>query len=185
MTKAKIILTGAAGVAAAALAASPASAQYYPQYPNQGQNVIGSIIGSVLGYGQYPYGNYGYGQNIYMRQQTAIDQCARLTEARLNNMVYNYGYNRYNPYQNNPYSGWAVQGRARVLGIDNVQVKKYGRLKVTGVATSGRSYAQPYGYGRYGYNAQFGVPDLRFSCKADSSGRVYDVDIDRNTYRRR
>ncbi len=182
MTKLNTFLLGTAAATGLALAATPASAQYYPSNPNSGSNVIGSIINSVLGYGQYPYGNYGYGQQSYNQSQVAVDQCARMVEARLNNTAYSQGYNRYNPYgynQRNPYSGYATAGRARVLGIDNVQIKKQGRLKVTGVATSGRNYSTPYGYGQYRYNQQYGVPDLRFSCKADRSGRVYDVDIDR------
>ncbi len=172
------IISGLAAGAATVALAAPAAAQYpYPQR----NNVVGQIIGNVLGYGQYPYGNYGYGQQSYRSSQIAVDQCARATEARLNNLAMNTRYNRWNPYQN-PYSNWAVQGRARVLGIDSVQVRKYGRLRVTGVASSGRQYATGYGYGGYGYNRQFGTPDLRFSCRADASGRVYDVDINRMSY---
>jgi hypothetical protein len=190
------LLTAAAGLAAATFATS-ASAQYpypnpypspYPSpYPNQypygntGQNVIGSIINSVLGYGQYPYGNYGYGQPGYQSQQVAVSQCARAVEARLNNYAMNDGYNRWNPY-NNPYSGWARQGQARVLGIDDVRIRKSDRIRVRGVATSGNVYAQGYGYGGYQYNRQYGTPDLRFTCNADRRGRVYDVDIDRMSY---
>jgi hypothetical protein len=185
MLTTKKILIGA-GVAAASLVAVPAAAQYpYPQqqygYPQQQQNVVGQIIGNVLGYGQYPYGNYGYGQRSYQASQIAVDQCARAVEARLNNRAMNNQYNQWNPYQN-PYSNWAVQGRARVLGIDNVQVRGNGRLRVTGVASSGRSYQNQYGYGSYRYNRQYGSPDLRFSCKAGRSGRVHDVDISRMSY---
>jgi hypothetical protein len=184
------LLTATAGLAAATFAA-PAMAQYpypnpypqqYPQqYPygnNNGANVIGSIINSVLGYGQYPYGNYGYGQPGYQTQQVAVSQCARAVEARLNNYAMNDGYNRWNPY-NNPYSGWARQGQARVLGIDDVRVRKSDRIRVRGVATSGNVYQQGYGYGGYQYNRQYGTPDLRFTCNADRRGRVYDVDINR------
>jgi len=175
------LMAGAAGMAALA-AATPAAAQNYPYgYPNTGQNVIGQIIGNVLGYGQYPYGNYGYGQQNYQQSQIAVDQCARSVEARLNNYAMNNQYNQWNPY-NNQYNGWAVSGRARVLGIDNVQVRKNGRLRVTGVATSGNNYSNQYGYGGYQYNRQYGTPDLRFSCKADYRGRVYDVDINRMSY---
>lgn len=178
------ILAGSAAIGLFA-AATPAAAQYPYGYPTNNSNnvsgVIGSIINNALGYGQYPYGNYGYNQGNYRGSQTAIDQCARSVEARLNNYAMNNQYNRWSPNQNQ-YNGWAVQGQARVLGIDNVQVKKYGRLKVTGVATSGRQYQQGYGYGGYEYNRSYGTPDLKFSCRADSSGRVYSVDIDRMPY---
>ena len=179
------LMAGAAGLAAL-VAAAPAAAQYYPQpypqpYPNTGQNVIGQIIGNVLGYGRYPYGNYGYGQPNYMASQVAVDQCARAVEARLNGYAMNNQYDSWNPY-NNPYRGWAQQGRARVLGIDNVQLRSNGRLRVTGVATSGNVYAQGYGYGNYRYDRNYGTPDLRFTCKAGRSGRVHDVDIDRMSY---
>lgn len=183
MTEFAKFMAGAAGLAAFA-AASPAAAQYYQNSP---ANVIGQIINSVVGYGQYPYGNYGYGQRNYSAAQVAVSQCAQVAEARLNNVAVNNGYNQWNPYYGNPYSNYAVQGRGRVLGIENVQLRKYGRLRVKGVATSGRSYANPWGYGGYSYNSQYGVPDLRFSCKADSNGRVYDISFSRNTgsyYRR-
>jgi len=186
------LLTATAAVAAATFAA-PAAAQYqnpypqpYPQqypygYNNNGANVIGSIINSVLGYGQYPYGNYGYGQPGYQSQQVAVSQCARAVEARLNNYAFNDGYNRWDQ-RNNPYSGWARQGQARVLGIEDVRVRKSDRIRVRGVATSGNVYAQQYGYGGYQYNRSYGTPDLRFTCNADRRGRVYDVDINRMSY---
>lgn len=179
----KMVLLSA-GIAAAAFAATPAAAQYpygYPNYNNNGQNVVGQIINSVLGYGRYPYGNYGYGQPQYMASQVAVDQCARAVEARLNNQAMNTQYNRWNPY-NNPYSSWARQGAGRVLGIDNVRVKSSGKIKVRGVATSGHMYAQGYGYGGYSYNRQYGTPDIKFSCNADRSGRVYDVNLNRQSY---
>ena len=186
------LLTATAAVAAATFAA-PAAAQYqnpypqpYPQqypygYNNNGANVIGSIINSVLGYGQYPYGNYGYGQPGYQSQQVAVSQCARAVEACLNNYAFNDGYNRWDQ-RNNPYSGWARQGQARVLGIEDVRVRKSDRIRVRGVATSGNVYAQQYGYGGYQYNRSYGTPDLRFTCNADRRGRVYDVDINRMSY---
>ena len=171
------LMAGAAGLGAFA-AATPAAAQYY-QSP---QNVIGSIIQGVLGYGQYPYGNYGYGQQNYSAYQVAVQQCAAATEARLNNYAMNNQYNRWNPY-NNPYGNYAIRGQGRVLGIDSVQQRKYNRIRVRGVATSGRAYNNGgWGYGGYAYNRQYGVPDLRFKCNADAYGRVYDVDIER--YRR-
>ena len=161
------LMLGAASLAATFALTSPASAQN-----------IGQVLNNVLGYGQYPYGNYGYGQQTYMTSQIAVDQCARAVEARLNNRAMNNQYNRWDPYRN-PYSNWGVQGQARVLGIDNVRVRNSGRLRVTGVASSGRRYATGYGYGNYRYNSQYGSPDLRFTCNADRSGRVYDVDLNR------
>lgn len=169
------LLVGAAGLAATVAFASPAAAQYQQQ---QQGGVVGQIINNVLGYGQYPYGNYGYGQQSYRASQIAVDQCARATEARLNNRAMNTQYNRWNPTQN-PYGSWGVQGQARVLGIDSVRVRSNGRLRVSGVAASGRRYSTGYGYGNYRYNSQYATPDLRFSCRADRSGRVYDVNITR------
>ena len=189
----RLALLTAAAVAGLA-AASPAAAQYpypnpypqpYPQqYPygsNQGGNVLGQIINSVIGYGQYPYGNYGYGQPGYQSQQVAVSQCARAVEARLNGYAMNDNYNQWNPSRN-PYSGWARQGSARVLGVDDVRIRKGNRIRVRGVATSGNVYAQQYGYGGYQYNRSYGTPDLRFTCNADLRGRVYDVDISRMNY---
>jgi hypothetical protein len=185
----KTKLLAAAAVVATAIAATPAAAQYpypypnngYPYPNNNGAGVIGSIINSVLGYGQYPYGNYGYGNQSYMAYQTAVDQCSRAVEARLNNSAMNNSYNQWNPY-NNRYGNWARQGYGRVLGIENVQLRKYNRIRVRGVATSGNVYSQPYGYGGYQYNNRYGTPDLKFKCNADQSGRVYDVDITRQSY---
>jgi hypothetical protein len=78
--------------------------------------------------------------------------------------------------------GWARPGAARVLGIDDVRVRRSDRIRVRGVATSGNVYSQPYGWGGYQYNRSYGTPDLRFTCNADRFGRVYDVDIDRMSY---
>ena len=193
----KTKLLFAAAVAATAIAATPAAAQYQYPYPypnntypypnngypysNNGTGVLGSIINSVLGYGQYPYGNYGYGNSSYAAYQTAVDQCARAVEARLNNYAMNTQWNQWNPY-NNPYNGWARQGAGRVLGIENVELRKANRIRVKGVATSGYQYNQQYGYGGYQYNSQYGTPDLKFKCNADRSGRVYDVNIERQSY---
>ena len=187
MKHGRTLLAGAAGVLATIALASPALAQYGYPYPNTGPGVIGQIIGNVLGYGQYPYGNYGYGQQGYSRTQVAVNQCARATEARLNGGYrgdYDYGYE--NPYVTGGYGAelYAVGGQGRVLGIDRVEERKWGKLRVTGVATSGRNYDNPWGYGTYAYNRSYGVPDLRFSCRVDISGRVQDVDISRLSYRR-
>lgn len=168
------LLTAAGGIAAALGMATPAAAQYGYQTPN----VVGQIINSVLGYGRYPYGNYGYGQPLYANSQTAVNQCAAATEARLNNIALNSRFNRWSPY-NNPYSNYAVRGHGRVLGVDRVEIRGNGRLRVTGVATSGRNYSNPFGFGSYAYNRSYGVPDLRFTCNADRWGRVASVNIRR------
>ena len=185
------MLAGAAGLAAAVGVATPAAAQYYPQpgygYPNQGGGVVGQIVNQVLGYGQYPYGNYGYNQG-YGNQRSAIDQCARAVEARLNGGGYgNWGYQGWNGYNggydNNRYGGGYNNNRyggGRVLGITRVERKSYG-LKVWGVASSGYNGYEGYnrrGDGNYGYNAG---ADLRWDCELNRSGRVREVDINRRT----
>lgn len=188
-------MVGSAAVAALVSAAAPADAQY-PYGNNNGSGVVGQIINQVLGYGQYPYGNYGYGDQRYSNSQTAVSQCARAAEARISggygNGGYNNGYN--NGYGNNGYNnGYGNNGYgynnggnsgARVLGINSVERKGYNRIKIVGVASSGRNYANPYGYGSYSYNRNYGVPDLKFVCNADQSGRVYDVRIKANDGRR-
>jgi len=189
------ILAGGIGLAALASAA-PAAAQYYPQpYSNYGygqygygnQNPVGQILGQILGYGRYPYGNYGYNQ--YSNQSSAVDQCARAVEARLNgyqgyygygNMPYQgqygqYGYN--NRYGYNGYNN-GYNGGGRVQGITRVDRKSYG-LKVYGVATSGYQGYDGYGrqgYGSYGYNAG---ADLSWKCEVRYDGRIRDIDINR------
>lgn len=188
MTIVRNILIGTAGIAAIAFAA-PAAAQGYG-YPQQQQGgILGAIINSVTGggYGQYPQGNYGYGQ---VSQRSAISQCAAVAEQRLNGGQSGYGYqNGYqNGYGNNGYqNGYGQSGR--VLGITNVERRKNGGLKVTGVATSGQSYGgygnQGYnngynnGYGQNGYQAQQQA-DLRFTCRVNVRGQVSDLDISRN-----
>lgn len=202
----KFMVGGAA--VAALVSAVPAAAQY-GGYNQGGGGVVGQIINQVLGYGQYPYGNYGYGQQNYSRSQTAVSQCARAAEARISggygngygNNGYNQGYgnNGYNQgYGNNGYNqGYGNNGYnqgygynnggnmgARVLGINSVEQRGYNRIKVVGVASSGRNYQNPYGYGQYAYNRNYGVPDLKFVCNADQSGRVYEVRIKANDGRR-
>ena len=200
MTIVRTILIGTAGLAATIAAASPAMAQGYPYgYPHQQQQggVLGAIINSVTGggYGQYPQGNYGYGQ---VNQRQAVSQCAAATEQRLNGGYRGqsgYGYqNGYqNGYGNNGYQQGYAQGGARVVGITNVERRRNGGLKVTGVATSGQAYGaygnqgynnQGYnngyqnGYGQGGYAQQ--SADLRFTCRVDVRGRVSDLEISRN-----
>ena len=181
------IIAGGVGLAALA-SAVPASAQYYPQ-PNYGygnQNPIGQVLGQILGYGRYPYGNYGYNQ--YANQSSAVDQCARAVEARLNGYQGYYGYNNVpyggqygynNRYGYNGYNN-GYNGGGRVQGITRVTQKSYG-LKVYGVASSGYQGYQGYGqrgYGSYGYNAG---ADLSFNCEVRYDGRIRDIDINRRT----
>jgi hypothetical protein len=179
------ILAGAAGLAAAVGVATPAAAQYYPQpgygYGNNQGGVLGAIVNQVFGYGQYPYGNYGYNQ--YGNQRSAIDQCARAVEARLNGGGYgNYGYG--GGYGGQGYGGYGYNnnryGGGRVLGITRVERKSNG-LKVYGVASSGYGGYDGYnrrGYGNYGYSAG---ADLKFDCRVDRYGRIRDVDINRRS----
>jgi hypothetical protein len=192
-------LAGAAGFAALVGFAAPAAAQYYPGYGyGNNNNVVGQILGQVLGYGRYPYGNYGYNQ--YGNQSSAIDQCARTVEARLNgynggyygygNVPYGGGYggygNQYGGY-GNQYGGYGYNqgygqgnGGGRVLGITRVDRKSYG-LKVFGVASSGYNGYDGYGrrgYGSYGYSQG---ADLSFNCEVRYDGRIRDIDINRRT----
>ena len=187
------ILAGAAGLVAAVGVSAPAAAQYYPGYPSYGHNnggVLGAIVNQILGYGQYPYGNYGYnnGGYGYQSKQTAVQQCARTVEARLNGGGYgNYGYNNgygyngqyggqygYNsPYGYNNqygYNGYNNAG-ARVVGISRVDRKSYG-FRVYGVATD------RFGSGA-GYRSGYGQPTIRFDCKVQGNGYIRDVNIDR------
>lgn len=200
------ILTGVAGLAAVVGAASPAMAQSYPYgYGNQGYSNGGGIVGAIInsvtggGYGQYSQGNYGYGQ---VDARTAVSQCAAAAEQRLNggyrgqsgygNNGYQNGYG--NGYGNNGYqSGY---GQARVVGITNVERRSNGKLRVTGLASSGQSYGgqggygnqggyyDNQGYGNQGYQGGYGAAgqaDLRFTCKVDYNGRVTELNINRQT----
>ena len=161
------LMAGGIGLAALA-AAAPASAQYgYPAYNGySGYN----------GYGTYsPYGNaYGYGNRANMTQ-IAANQCSAAVQARLNNRV---------GVQN---ILGAVLGAntqtGRVLTISSATPSST-RIRVRGLASSGR-YASnnygPYGYGAYGASGYgyANAADLSFRCDVDYSGRVRDIDIDR------
>ena len=183
------VLIGGAGVAAIVGAAAPAAAQYYPSpygYGNNGSGVVGAIINALGGgYGQYQYGNYGYGQS---NSQAAVNQCSQAVQARLGggygyaNQGYGYtqpyGYGQPYGYANQGYGYNNGYGGARIAGITRIESRSNGGLKVYGVAMSGRSGAQAYGYGYQ--NAV--SPDLRFNCKVDRYGRVTDVDLKRLAY---
>ena len=192
MINIRTAMMGTAGIAASLALAAPAAAQSYPYgYPQQQPQggVLGAIINSVTGggYGQYPQGNYGYGQ---ANERAAVGQCAAAAEQRLNYRGQaGYGYNGYNNgyqggYPNQGYNNG--YGQARVLGITNVERRGNGKLRVTGVASSGQGHAYGnQGYycnnryqGGYGANAQ---ADLRFTCKVDYRGRVTELKINRQT----
>lgn len=179
----------AGGVAIAALAsAAPAAAQYYPGGGygygyGGGGDIIGQVINSVIGggLGSNPYGynqgyNQGYAQNPYGRYgqmgQYAINQCMGAVQQRLNGGYANSGYGAYG-YQQQQH------GRARVLGVSDVEQRANGGLSVRGVANSGRNPGYAYGYGN-GYNGQ-GQVDLTFKCKTDASGYIVDIDIEQAT----
>ena len=199
MTNMSKIFIGTAGLAAALTIASPAAAQQPYPYPSQNGGVVGAIINSVTGggYGQYPQGNYGYGQ---VNERAAVGMCAAAAEQRINGNHRGqpgYGYdNRYanNGNQRGYANGYNGQG-ARVLGITNVERRYNGALKVSGVASSGRSFGYDNrGYDNRGYNGQgynngndgqraYGAnqaADLRFTCKVTTRGQVSEVNISRN-----
>jgi len=162
----------AAGLGLAALAAAaPASAQYGYQQPYYG----GYQQPYNYGYGyQQPYNNaYGYANRGNMTQ-VAASQCSAAVQARLNNRV---------GIQSilGAVLGTSTQGR--VLTISSAQPSST-RIRVRGLASSGR-YASN-GYGAYGYGAYgasgYGyanAADLSFRCDVDYSGRVRDIDINR------
>lgn len=184
MTNMPKLLIGAAGFATALAITAPAAAQQPYPYANPNGGVVGAIINSVTGggYGQYPQGNYGYGQ---VNERAAVSMCAAAAEHRISGNYRGqpgYGYN--NGYANNGYANGYNGRGARVLGITNVERRRGGSLKVSGVATSGRAYA--YGNQRHndGYSGQRGyanqAADLRFNCRVNTRGQVSDINISRN-----
>ena len=183
------LLAGAAGLAALVGVASPAAAQYPGYgygYGGTSNNPVGAIVNSIFGYGRYPYGNYGYNQ--YGNQSSAIDQCARAVEARLNGYNGYYGYGNMGGYggYNQGYGGYnqgygynqSYGAGGRVQGITRVERKSYG-LKVHGVASSGYRGYEGYGrsgYGSYGYG---NGADLSFNCEVRYDGRIRDINVKR------
>jgi hypothetical protein len=166
MSTYKRMLAGAVGLAALIGTATPASAQYYQNYGspyggyqnNYGANVgqaVGQAINGVLGAMQYGQYPYGnYGYNQNYYGTNANDAVGRCSGAVEARL--------------NGYGGY---GQGRVTGIRNIEPRKNGALRVFGFASS---------YSGYGY----GQPNLAWSCKIDRYGRVTDVDLDRDTYRR-
>lgn len=151
MTK---MLAGGLGLAAIA-AAAPASAQYqYGYYP--------------------PYGNaYGYHNNSAHMTQMAASQCSAAVQARLNNR-------NMRGLAGLIGSLAGAQTSARVLTISSVNPSST-RIRVRGLASSGRHAYNPYGYGYYGAQGYgyANAADLSFKCDVDYSGRVRDIDINR------
>jgi len=189
MSAIKKLLVGSAGLAAVIAAASPAAAQYYPGYGygngygynNNPGAVVGNVINGVIAatqYGGYQYGNYGYGQSYRYGNQTipanvAVNQCAGAIQARLGGGYGGgyggYGYGGYNNYG----------GGGQIAGITNIEARNNGALRVHGLISTMGNYGGGYG-GGYGYNRGYGAPNLSFTCKVDYSGRVIDLEIDRN-----
>ena len=198
------LAAGLTGLAAIAAASSPATAQIntYSQpapygTPSNG-GVVGAIVNAITGYGQYPQGNYGYEQTS---QRGAVEMCARTAEQRLNSdrrySGYAYGYGQ-GGYNNNGYAqnGYRNGAAFRVIGITNVEPRRYGALRVSGIASSdsghrdngwSQQHADDQRYGGnngYGYNNdryQNAGMDYRFTCKINSRGAVTDLNLDRGT----
>ena len=154
MTMFTKILAGGLGMAAIA-AAAPAAAQYgYPAY----------------GYPSYgaPYGN-AYGYQAHNMQQMAVNQCTAAVQARLNSRT---------GLQSILGSVLGTNTQARVLTVSSVNPGST-RVRVRGLANSGRFAYSPYGYGMYGAVGAGYQPDLSFKCDVDYRGYVRDVDINR------
>lgn len=153
----KFLIAGA-GLAALA-AAAPASAQY--GYPYGTYNPYGTYSPYTPGYG-------AYGANI---TQVAASQCTAAVQARLNNRTSIAGILG---------SLVGVNTTGRVLTVSSVNPSST-RVRVRGLASSGRMAYNPYGYGYYGaLGSQYGQPaDLSFRCDVDYTGRIRDIDIDR------
>ena len=156
----KFLIAGA-GLAALA-AAAPASAQY--GYPYGTYNPYGTYSPYTPGYGAYG----AYGANI---TQVAANQCTAAVQARLNNRTSLGGILG---------SLVGVNTAGRVLTVSSVNPSST-RVRVRGLASSGRMAYNPYGSGYYGaLGSQYGQPaDLSFRCDVDYSGRVRNIDIDR------
>lgn len=145
------ILAGGIGLAAMA-AAAPAAAQYpYGHYP--------------------PYGNaYGYYANNPHVTQMAVNQCAAAVQNRLSSRVGVAGI------LGSVLGAPAVGGR--VLTVTQVSPRS-NRIRVRGLANSGRYAYSPYGYGMYGAAGAGYQADLSFKCDVDYRGRIRDLDINR------
>jgi hypothetical protein len=164
----------AAAVLAGGLAA-PAAAQVYAQpYPQTyppgyypGQPYGGGYPGYGGGYG---YGNQGIigtiidgliGNRYNVSDRQAVRQCAYAAVQRAES--------QYRPYFGGmPYAYQGYNGYVRVTAITDVSRRSNGRVRVRGLLDTARG-----GYGQYG--------DLSFRCDIDYAGRVYNIDLDRNS----
>jgi hypothetical protein len=162
------ILAGGAGLAALA-AAGPAAAQYPYGY-------------SYSPYSYSPYSSYGYSQYGYagMNTTAAASQCTAAVQNRL--------YNRTSLGSIlGSLVGLPMTSTARVLSVTQVTPLSYGRVRVRGLASSGRVAYNNYNpYGAYGYGAYGALgynyaaaADLSFKCDVDARGYIRDVDINR------
>jgi hypothetical protein len=169
---------------------------YGYQQPGYGQpygttNPVEQIINQLLG-----------NDNRYnVSERTLVSRCASAAVAQAqaqyggNNRYgaygQRYGYNQ--PYANNGYGNGYNNGysQMRITAISNVERRRYGQLRVTGMISSG-SHAQPYG-NAYGYqnNQRYDQryaqqADLSFRCNVDNRGAVSGIRISRaySAYRR-
>jgi hypothetical protein len=201
------LLSAATAVGAMAV---PASAQYqYPQqsypYPQQAYPQQAYPQQAYPGYPQtyaQPYStnpidqivNQLLGNNYNVSERSLVSRCASaaIAQAHAQYGGYNgygaygaygqrgYGYNQ--PYANNGYNNGYSQ--MRISAISNVERRRNGELRITGLISSGASpYGNAYGYQGQGY-AQAG--DLSFRCNVDYRGAVSGIRVSRaysNYYR--
>jgi opacity protein-like surface antigen len=175
---AKIMAVAALAGGLAAPAAAQVYVQPYPPYPQgtyPGQP-YGTYPGQPYGGygGQYGYGNQGVIGNIIdglignrynVSDRQAVRQCAYAAVQRAES--------QYRPYfGGQPYAYQGYNGYVRVTAITDVSRRSNGRVRVRGLLDTARG-----GYGR-------GGSDLSFRCDVDYRGVVYNVDLDRNNYRR-
>ncbi|WP_155264190.1 hypothetical protein [Sphingomonas segetis] len=158
------MFAGAAGLAAIASAA-PAAAQYYP-YGYSTYNPYGSVYGAYNAYTPYT-----------VNPAVAAQQCTAAVQSRL--------YNRTSLASIlGSLIGIPTNSYGRVLSVNREIPTRSGGMRITGLASSGRTAYNnygPYGVGAYGslaygYSA---AADLSFRCDVDSRGYVRDVDINR------
>jgi opacity protein-like surface antigen len=166
----------AAAVLAGGLAA-PAAAQVYVQpYPQTYPPGYGGQYGYPGYGGNYGYGNQGVigniidgliGNRYQVNDRQAVRQCAYAAVQRAES--------QYRPYfGGQPYAYQGYNGYVRVTAITDVQRRNNGRVRVRGLLDTARG-----GYGRGG------GADLSFRCDVDYSGRVYNIDLNRNDRYRR
>jgi hypothetical protein len=158
------MFAGAAGLAAIASAA-PAAAQYYP-YGYSNYNPYGSVYGAYSGYTPYA-----------VNPAVAAQQCTAAVQSRL--------YNRTSLASIlGSLIGIPTNSYGRVLSVNREVRTRSGGMRITGLASSGRTAYNnygPYGVGAYG-SLGYGyaaAADLSFRCDVDSRGYVRDVDINR------